>query len=94
MQRIKKKQSGGDANPTIKCRKSSKISEMAKNLENNMQKKDSHLTEGNDLMDNGNNVVIYEKAEDNDNVVNVLKNQQLSKSVKKKKSGKTFVDNE
>ena len=88
MQRIKKKQ-GGDANNAAKLRKSNKISEMAKNLENNMQRKNAASTEEN----NGNDV-IYDDIDDNDNVVNVLKNQQLSKSIKKKKVAKTFVDDD
>ena len=91
MQRIKKKQ-GGDGNSASKLRKSNKVSEMAKELESKMSKRSGTLTEGNDV--GTNNEVIYDEVEinDNDNVVNVLKNQQLSKSIKKKKVAKAFVD--
>ena len=91
MQRIKKKQ-GGDGNSASKLRKSNKVSEMAKELESKMSKRSGSLTEGNDVSTN--NEVIYDEVEinDNDNVVNVLKNQQLSKSIKKKKVAKAFLD--
>ena len=52
-----------------------------------MQKRGDNLTEGDE---NVNDVFYENKNDDNENVVNVLKNQQLSKSMKKKKTGKTF----
>ena len=64
---------------------------MAKELESKLQKRDeSDLNEGNE----NSNVIIYENVEGNDNseVVNVLKNQKLTKSMKKKKTEKKFSD--
>ena len=92
MQRIKKKQ-GGEQSTGTKLNKSTKVADMAKELENKMLKRDeTNITEGNENDD----VIIYENVESNDNneVVNVLKNQQLTKSMKKKKSAKKFVDDQ
>ena len=90
MQRIKKKQNNIEGNSTLKANKSSKVTDLAKELENNMQKRIDIFTEGNENVIN----VVYENNEnkDDDNMINVLKNQQLSKSIKKKKIAKAFAD--
>ena len=87
MQRIKKKQNNTEGNTATKTNKSSKVADLVKELENNMQKRGDNLTEGDE---NVNDVFYENKNDDNENVINVLKNQQLSKSTKKKKTGKTF----
>ena len=93
MQRLKKNQNQkqNTEGNTTKANKSSKVAEMAKALESKMQNKGQNDTEGN----NTHTEVIYEIVDnvDNDNMVNVLQNQKLTKSLKKKKSAKVFEDN-
>ena len=91
MQRIKKKQNS-DLNSASKANKSAKVADLVKELENNMQKRDDACVEDEvNIID-----VVYEPDDnndnDNDNMVNVLKSQKLSKSIKKKKLAKAFED--
>ena len=97
MQRIKKGKDSRENNSAYKSTKSAKVANLVKELENNMQRRaDTIVEEGNTPNNTNNTVIIYEQGEelakDNDNVVNVLKNQQLTKSVKKKKTVKKFSD--
>jgi hypothetical protein len=97
MQRIKKGKDSRENNSAYKSTKSAKVANLVKELENNMQRRaDTIVEEGNTPNNTNNTVIFYEQGEelakDNDNVVNVLKNQQLTKSVKKKKTVKKFSD--
>ena len=89
-QRFKKNQIM-ESKSSYKLNKTSKVAEMAKDLGNKMQKK---LDNFND--DNNKNNVIYESVNNNNNnnMINVLKNQKLTKSIKKKKASKAFAENE
>jgi len=97
MQRIKKSQAqNNDSSPPIKTSKSTKVANLAKQLENNMQRRADTLTEF-DINNNNKSELIYDNGENNsnignDNMVNVLQNQQLTKSIKKKKTAKKFID--
>ena len=98
MQRIKKGKDARENNSEFKSTKSTKVANLVKQLENNMQRRADTLVEEENTPNNARNTVIFyeqgeELAKDNDNVVNVLKNQQLTKSVKKKKTVKKFSDN-
>ena len=75
----------------INSNKIPKVAGISRELENNLQKKvDTFTQEG--IKDTE---IIYDKMDiNNDNFINVLNNQQLSKSVKKKKITKTFVDDD
>ena len=64
-----------------------KVQDLAKQLENNLQKK----TDNEKKEDNGSTEV---KIENGANVVNILENQQLTKSIKKKKKAKQFAEEE
>ena len=94
MLRIKKKQeknnnNNDDNNQQLKFKKSLKVQNLVKELENNMQKRD--MIEGEkDEINGGNEVQIENGA----NVVNILENQQLTKSIKKKKTAKQFDEEE
>jgi hypothetical protein len=88
MLRIKKKQESNENNSQIKQNKSSKVQNLVKELENNMQKRD--ITCEKEEINGGNEIQIENGA----NVVNVLDNQQLTKSMKKKKKAKQFDDGE
>ena len=88
-QRFKKNQIS-ESKSGYKLNKSSKVQDMAKDLENKIQKKHD-----NEHDDNNKKKVVYESVNTNDNnMINVLKNQKLTKSLKKKKASKTFNDNE
>ena len=92
MQRVKKNKGqnqSNDLNSSIKTNKSLRVSNLAKELENKLQKRSNTLNED----DTKKNEVVYERNDDNNNnMVNVLKNQQLTKSFKKKKSSKKFFE--
>ena len=88
MLRIKKKQESLENNSQIKLNKSLKVQDLVKELENNMQKRD--ITCEKEELNGGNEIQIENGA----NVVNVLDNQQLTKSMKKKKKAKQFDDGE
>ena len=99
MQRIKKGKDSRENNSAFKSTKSAKVANLVKELENNMNRRTVTANEDGETPNNANNTVIfYEQGEefdkDNDNVVNVLKNQQLTKSMKKKKTVKKFTDDE
>ena len=89
MQRIKKKQenNNNENNSQLKINKSIKVQDLVKELENNMQKRD--IIEGEKEEQNGGTEV---QIENGANIVNVLDNQQLTKSMKKKKKAKQFND--
>ena len=87
MQRIKKNQEKNEKNSQLKLNKSLKVQDLAKQLENNLQKK----TDNEKKEDNGSTEV---KIENGANVVNILENQQLTKSIKKKKKAKQFAEEE
>ena len=94
MLRIKKKQekinnNNDDNNQQLKFKKSLKVQNLVKELENNMQKRD--MIEGEKEEINGGNEV---QIENGANVVNILENQQLTKSIKKKKTAKQFDEEE
>ena len=89
MLRIKKKQESNENNSQIKLNKSLKVQDLVKELENNMQKRDMASEEKEEV--NGGNEI---QVENGANVVNVLDNQQLTKSMKKKKKAKQFDDGE
>ena len=89
MQRIKKKQENNENNSQLKINKSLKVQDLVKELENNMQKRDI-IEGGKEEMNGGAEIQIENGA----NVVNVLENQQITKSMKKKKKVKTFEDDE
>ena len=89
MQRIKKKQENNENNSQLKINKSLKVQDLVKELENNMQKRDI-IERGKEEMNGGAEIQIENGA----NVVNVLENQQITKSMKKKKKVKTFEDDE
>ena len=88
MLRIKKKQESLENNSQIKLNKSLKVQDLVKELENNMKKRD--ITCEKEEVNGGNEIQIENGA----NVVNVLDNQQLTKSMKKKKKAKQFDDGE
>ena len=77
MQRIKKSQAqNNDSSPPIKTSKSTKVANLAKQLENNMQRRADTLTEF-DINNNNKSELIYDNGESNsnignDNMVNVL----------------------
>ncbi len=84
MERFKKnrlRKSEKDSGPKIN--KSSKIQNLAEKLEKNMQKAETTNEEG-EKKD-----IIYEH-EGNDNITNVLQNQKLTKSMKKKRKVRIF----
>ena len=87
MQRIKKNQEKNEKNSQLKLNKSLKVQDLAKQLENNLQKK----TDNEKKEDNGSTEV---KIENGANVVNILENQQLNKKIKKKKKAKQFAEEE
>jgi hypothetical protein len=75
----------------INSNKIPKVAGISRELENNLQKKVNTFTQEG-IKDTE---IIYEKMDiNNDNFINVLNNQQLSKSMKKKKINKTFVDDD
>ena len=93
LQRGKKKQNNlteGDSN--VKLNKSLKISSLAKQLESNIQIRDTLKSEGNESSNN----VVYEQHESKeDNLANILDNPEMTKSMKKKKKKrkhKQFTD--
>ena len=88
MLRIKKKQESNENNSKIKPNKTSKVQNLVKELENNMQKRDNSSKKEEE---NGGNEI---QVENGANVVNVLDNQQLTKGMKKKKNAKQFDDGE
>ena len=91
MQRIKKKQenNNNENNSQLKINKSLKVQDLVKELENNMQKRD--IVEGEKKEEEVNGVTEIQ-IENGANIVNVLDNQQLTKSMKKKKKAKQFND--
>ncbi len=84
------KETEGDSGDRLN--KSLKISSLAKQLESNIQIRDTLKSEGNESSKN----VVYEQHESKeDNLVNVLDNQTLTQSMKKKKKrrkNKKFTD--
>ena len=93
LQRGKKKQDQNketEGDSGTKLNKSLKISSLAKQLENNIQIRDTLKSEGNESSKN----VVYEQHESKeDNLANILENQPMTKSIKKKKKKrKKFAD--
>ena len=91
MQRIKKKQenNNNENNSQLKINKSLKVQDLVKELENNMQKRDIVEGEKKEEEANGGTEI---QIENGANIVNILDNQQLTKSMKKKKKAKQFND--
>ena len=83
LQRGKRRQNNlteGDSD--VKLNKSLKISSLAKQLESNIQIRDTLKSEGNESSKN----IAYEQHESKeDNLANILDNQDMTKSIKKKK---------
>ena len=83
LQRGKKRQNNlteGDSD--VKLNKSLKISNLAKQLENKIQIRDTLKSEGNESSKN----IAYEQHESKeDNLANILDNQEMTKGIKKKK---------
>ena len=83
LQRGKRRQNNlteGDSD--VKLNKSLKISSLAKQLESNIQIRDTLKSEGNESSKN----IAYEQHESKeDNLANILENQDMTKSMKKKK---------
>ena len=84
--RARKKQKNTDDSADGSVNKSEKVSNLAKLLEENMQKK-SNIQDGN------NNDIVVEKIEVNDNIEDMIENLPLSQSIKKKKPLKKNFDN-
>ena len=91
MQRIKKKRENDEKNKQLKVNKSNKVQDLVKELENNMQKRDIMEEEKEKEDVNGGNEI---QVENGANVVNILENQEMAKSMKKKKKAKQFDDGE
>ena len=93
LQRGKRKNNNlTEGDSEVKLNKSVKISSLAKQLENNIQIRDTLKSEGNESSKN----VVYEQHESKDsNLADILDNQTMSKSIKKKKKKrkhKQFTD--
>ena len=91
MLRIKKKQesNNNENNSQLRKIKSLKVQDLIKELENNMRKRDV-IEEEKEEVNGGTEV----QVENGGNFVNVLENQQLTKSMRKKKKAKTFEEEE
>ena len=95
LQRGKNRQAQNtEGDSDIKLNKSLKISSLAKQLESKIQLRDTLKSEGNESSNN----VVYETHENKENnLADILENQPVTKSIKKKKKRrkhKDFTDNQ